>query len=68
MPLIGIKNDLMNGDLSILPVKGLPIKTSWNLIWLKGKKHSYVAQAFLNHLNENKTRIVNEHFHWTQAY
>lgn len=68
MPLIGIKNELMNGDLTILPVKGLPIKTSWNLIWLKGKKHSYVAQAFLNHLKENKTQIVNEHFNWTKAY
>ena len=26
MPLIGIKNELLNGDLQIVPLKGLPIK------------------------------------------
>jgi hypothetical protein len=37
MPLIGVKNELNNGSLQIVPVKGLPIKSNWNLIWLKGK-------------------------------
>ena len=35
MPLIGIKNELHNKQLSIYPIKGLPIKTTWSLIWLK---------------------------------
>jgi DNA-binding transcriptional LysR family regulator len=35
MPLIGIKNELSNGDLQIIPVRGFPIKSNWNLIWLK---------------------------------
>ena len=38
MPLIGIKNELSNQDLEIIPLKGLPIITHWNLIWLKEKK------------------------------
>lgn len=37
MPLIGIKNELRNKELQIVPIKGLPIKTTWRLIWLKGK-------------------------------
>ncbi|MCZ8216940.1 MAG: LysR family transcriptional regulator, partial [Cyclobacteriaceae bacterium] len=40
MPLIGIKNELQNGDLQIIPVKGFPIKSIWNLIWIKGKNFS----------------------------
>jgi DNA-binding transcriptional LysR family regulator len=43
MPLIGIRNELHNKELEIIPVKGLPITTNWSLIWLKGKKHSPVS-------------------------
>jgi len=32
MPLIGIKNELQNKELQIIPAKGLPIKTTWSLI------------------------------------
>lgn len=48
MPLIGIKNELQNGELQIIPVKGFPIKSVWNLIWLKGKNHSPVAGSILS--------------------
>ena len=34
MPLIGIKNELKNQDLEIIPYRGLPIISHWNLIWL----------------------------------
>ena len=64
MPLIGIKNELKNGELQIIPVEGFPIKSVWNLIWLKGKKHSPLAMAFLDHLKKEKTQIINEHFDW----
>ena len=40
MPLIGIKNELNNGELQIIPVEGFPIKSNWNLIWLKEKGFS----------------------------
>jgi DNA-binding transcriptional LysR family regulator len=60
MPLIGIKNELQTKELQIIPVKGLPIKTTWSLIWLKNKKHSPVASAFLAHLKKDKSRIVEE--------
>ncbi len=68
MPLIGIKNELLNKDLQIIRVKKLPIKTTWSLIWLKGKKHSPVALTFLNYLTEKKEEIVQEKFAWYHEY
>lgn len=68
MPLIGIKNSLNMFELQIIPAKGLPIKTTWNLIWLKSKNLSMVAKAFIEHINENKEAIINEHFGWIENY
>ena len=68
MPLIGIKNELQNGELQIVPVKGFPIKSVWNLIWLKGKNLSPVALAFLNYLKKEKGNIIREKFKWFEEY
>jgi len=68
MPLIGIRNELHNKELHIIPVKGLPIKTTWRLVWLKGKKHSPVSNSFLNYLKKEKDRIVEEKFKWYEQY
>jgi len=68
MPLIGIRNELQNGQLQIIPVKGFPIKTVWNLIWLKGKKHSPVASSFLKYLKSEKNNIVQRRFDWYEQY
>jgi DNA-binding transcriptional LysR family regulator len=68
MPLIGIKNELQNGDLQIIPIEGFPIKSVWNLIWLKGKNHSPVASSFLNYLKIEKDNIVKEKFDWFEQY
>lgn len=64
MPLIGIKNELNNSDLHIIPIKGLPLKSTWSLIWLKQKNLSPVATAFTNYLHNNKTKIMAEKFSW----
>lgn len=68
MPLIGIKNELMNRQLNIIPVKGFPIKSTWYLIWLKNKALSPVASAYLNHLRKNKQKLISEHFDWYEQY
>lgn len=68
MPLIGIKHELIHQELSIIPVKGLPIKTTWRLIWLKEKKHSPVSLAFLEHLKAEKEDIVRQKFSWYEHY
>jgi LysR family transcriptional regulator, low CO2-responsive transcriptional regulator len=62
MPSIGIKNELNNGDIKIIPVNGLPIKTMWRLIWLKGKKLSPAASAFSTYLNQEKSNIIKKYF------
>jgi DNA-binding transcriptional LysR family regulator len=68
MPLIGIRNELHNDELQIIPIKGLPIKTTWSLIWLKMKNLSPVAQSFLSHLKEKKLQIVQNKFSWYEQY
>jgi len=68
MPLIGIKNELQNGHLQIIPVSGLPVRNIWRLIWLKGKRHSPVANAFLQHVKKEKDKIVQEEFGWFEGY
>lgn len=68
MPLIGIKNELHNNELKIIPIRGLPIKTTWSLIWLKGKKHSPVSMSFLEHLKRDKSQIVHDNFSWYEQY
>jgi len=68
MPLIGIKNELKNNDLQIIPVKGLPIITTWNLIWLKSKNLSPVAIAYLDFINAKKEETIKALFSWIDDY
>lgn len=68
MPIIGLKNELNNGSLQILPVKGLPISTSWNLIWLASKKFSPIAEAYLDYIRAEKDAIINGKFQWYEGY
>lgn len=68
MPLIGIKNELKNGDLQVIPMKGLPMTTNWNLIWLSSKNLSSIAKHFVDHINENKMHIMKTHFDWFTKY
>jgi DNA-binding transcriptional LysR family regulator len=66
MPFIGIRKEIVSNELQIIPVKGLPFKTTWNLIWLKGKKLSPTAAAFLEYLQKNKEQIVADTFSWQE--
>nr|WP_299423896.1 LysR family transcriptional regulator [uncultured Emticicia sp.] len=68
MPVIGIKNELLHGDLQIIPVKGFPITSVWNLVWMKNKNFSPVAAAFLKYINEQKEVIIQEKFDWFEKF
>ncbi|HLL96474.1 MAG TPA: LysR family transcriptional regulator [Spirosoma sp.] len=68
MPVIGIKNELQNGDLRIIPVTGLPMQTSWNLIWHKDKQFSPVAQAYLAYVEQQKEAIIRDSFGWYKRF
>ena len=65
MPIIGVKNELQSGDLKIIPIADFPIITNWQLIWLKNKKMSPVAKAYLEYVKENLDLIVSKHFEWS---
>ena len=56
------------GDVQIIPVKGFPIQSIWHLIWMKGKNFSPVAKAFLEFINQEKDRIIQEKFDWCNKY
>ncbi len=62
MPIIGIKNEIKSGALKIIERDGLPISTTWKLIWHKDKNLSPVSKAFLVYLTENKAQIRQKYF------
>lgn len=64
LPLIGIKEPLERGAIKIIPSEGLPLKTDWRIIWLKNKKLSPVASAYLEFLRQHKDKILEQHFKW----
>lgn len=68
MPLIGLKNELEQGDIKILPINELPLTSTWRLIWLKGKKLSPVAKAYLDFVSEFNEEIKNQNFYWINNY
>ncbi len=68
MPLIGIRNEIQNGELQIFPVKGLPIKTEWNIVWLKDKHLSPASTAYLEFLSKEREGIIEKHFAWSREY
>lgn len=62
MPKIGIRSELNNGSMALVPVKGLPIKTQWYLVWPKGKKLSPAALELIQHIKEHKEQVIQENF------
>lgn len=68
MPLIGLKNELINGDLRIIPIAELPLTSKWHLIWLKQKRFSPAAEAYLNYIRANKLQIIQDNFQWFDGF
>jgi len=66
MPLLGIKNAVDNGDIKVIEHKGLPIHTQWNIVWLKNKSLSPVANAFIAYLEAEKELIKSKYFAWVE--
>lgn len=66
--ILSIKNELKQKEVKIIPVRGLPLTESWRLIWLKKKKMSVVAKAFLLFIQNNKESIYQKKFSWIEKY
>ena len=54
LALIGIKNELKNKQMIIIPSKGLPVINKWRLIWLNNKILSTVVEEYLDHIKRYK--------------
>lgn len=68
LSLLSIKAELLEKEIQIIPVPGLPLRTDWRLVWLKQKKFSAVAGAFLDFVRKNKKKIYEEQFKWIEGY
>ncbi len=66
--ILSIKNELKQKEIKIIPVKGLPLTEHWRLVWLRKKKMSEVAKAFLHFIRDNKNNIYQKNFSWIEKY
>ena len=68
LSILTLKNELKQKEVKIIPITGLPLKSNWRLIWLKRKKPSLVAQAYLDYLRQEKASIYKTNFSWIEAF
>jgi DNA-binding transcriptional LysR family regulator len=68
MPLIGLRNEIMNRQLQIIPARELPIRSVWNLVWLEDKKLSPAASKFMEYIRKEKSDIIKTHFNWIEEF
>lgn len=66
--LLSAKNELANEELEIIPVSGLPLAEQWRLVWLKQKRLTVVAAAFLTYIRKYKDEIYRQQFAWIEKY
>lgn len=64
VPLIGLRSALKTEDIRLIPMKGLPMITRWNLIYSKGKQLTPAQKALIDFIEEEKESILKEHFEW----
>jgi DNA-binding transcriptional LysR family regulator len=62
LPLVSVGDELKLNKLSVIPVKGFPLRSEWRLVWLQKKQVTSVAAAFLHYMRENKQAIYEKHF------
>ncbi len=68
MSLSGLRNELERKELKIIPMKGLPIKNTWSLIWVKGKRFSPLSKAFIEFIKREKDHINETQFKWLEKF
>ncbi|GAB4240109.1 MAG: LysR family transcriptional regulator PycR [Ekhidna sp.] len=64
VPLIGLRNELATGTMRIIKMKGLPIVTTWNLVFNKGKKLIPAQQELIRFIENQKEETIQRYFDW----
>ncbi|MFY0654872.1 MAG: LysR family transcriptional regulator [Cyclobacteriaceae bacterium] len=64
VPLIGLRTALKRENIKIYPLKGLPITTTWNLVYPKKKELTPAQSELIKFMELNKEKLVAEHFDW----
>lgn len=68
LSILSIRNELKQKQVKIIPIKGLPLTSSWRMIWLKKKNLSPVALAYLEYIRREKEAIYKSRFSWIEGY
>ncbi len=68
MPLIGLKNEINNHLVTIIPHEGFPIKNQWKLVWLKERELTNVAKKYIAYLQNNLEMLIEKHFEWYRLF
>lgn len=68
LPLVSMKNEIYANQLKLIDFDGFPIEKVWKLVWLKNKRLSPVAKAFLEYVRNKKSEIISREFSWMDAY
>jgi LysR family transcriptional regulator, low CO2-responsive transcriptional regulator len=68
LSIFSMHYELKEKVIQIIPFKGFPLKSTWRLIWLKKKKLSPVAQAYLDFIRKEKNDITRRRFSWVDEY
>lgn len=64
VPLIGLRTVLETDKVRLYPIKGLPIRTKWHLIYNRNKQLTPAQKEFVNYINLHKEEVVEKHFDW----
>ena len=68
MPLIGLKNELLNGMVEIIPQNKLPIITKWYLVYNSGKKLTPASKRMVEVIEEVKQSVIDNQFGWEDQF
>ncbi len=68
MPLIGLRSSLLNETIKIIPMKGLPIVTEWNLIYSSNKRLNPAQEELIRFIQQSKEETILRHFEWFKQY
>ena len=62
VPLIGMRSALREEKAVVLPIRGLPLRSTWHIVWPSGKVLSPAAHAFVQALRTDGPRWMAQHF------